>query len=105
MSDEFTGPIVCMIYGWSQTPSTSPFRYEDCGKSKGCFVMPSGCQNRADCKIATSYRQISPSVFEFEIYGTPSGVNSYVAMAFSKDNHMVLMSPIGQYYNNCMLHN
>ncbi|CAL2030881.1 unnamed protein product [Caenorhabditis brenneri] len=67
------------------------FDQSECGKSKGCTIPTVDSCYNMNGTIGASYRVVSPSQIEFEIFG-PANItvnnNVYVALGFSSDEKM-----------------
>ena len=65
--------------------------YDDCGRSKGCYGHPSGCVDERACSMMVTYKRVSETQHQLELYGVVSATSeaSYVAVAFSRDEYMV----------------
>jgi len=65
--------------------------YENCGKTKGCFGIPSGCVKGETCEMMTTWR-VEGGHYRFQIAGAlPEGTTNegHVSMGLSFDNKMV----------------
>ena len=65
--------------------------YVGCDESKGCFVQPSNCLSSRSCSMMVTYKRVSETQHQLELYGVVSATSeaSYVAVAFSRDEYMV----------------
>ena len=62
--------------------------YEGCGKTKGCFGLPSNCIDSRNCIILSTYAQQDSGDVEFSLRLSQSTSSSYVAVALSNDDKM-----------------
>lgn len=64
--------------------------FDECGKTKGCFFGPQGCNSEESCKYLLTFREIAGNKIQFEMSGRNdySGRTSYIAVGFSRDRKM-----------------
>ncbi|KAL3864280.1 hypothetical protein ACJMK2_005976 [Sinanodonta woodiana] len=65
------------------TPEVKTIAWDQCGKTKGCFLYPRMCQG-SDCYAAVSFRKNDDTI-EFELLAEAEG---YVSVGFSADTKM-----------------
>ena len=58
---------------------------EGCGKTKGCYRHPKGCEERF-CSLILTWEKTSDDLIKFELGGDTEG---WVAVGFSHDKKMV----------------
>lgn len=70
---------------------SSQMDFTTCGQTKGCFMMPNGCNPNSTCSAVVGYRQFDSEWVELELMGKTTGAsnNNYVALGFSQDQNMV----------------
>lgn len=61
----------------------------DCGKSRGCWLLPNGCKNSSDCSVIVTWKHTGRAlVVEMEAALKVEGNGAWLALGISKDDIM-----------------